>query len=68
MWFTTYNINKTDFISLIQKARQYGIISQNLGLTWQTVRFITYHHFIIFDKISASYTESSIVLSTSTSI
>ena len=28
--FSTYNIDKTDFISLIQKARQQNISSQNI--------------------------------------
>ena len=28
--FTTYNIDKADFISLIQKARQQGITSRNI--------------------------------------
>ncbi len=28
--FSTYNIDKTDFISLIQKARRQGISSQNI--------------------------------------
>ncbi len=32
--FTTYNIDKADFISLIQKARQQGITTRNIQSAW----------------------------------
>lgn len=46
--FLTYNINKADFISLIEKARQYGIMSQNIQLAWQATGLILYNLTIVF--------------------
>lgn len=46
--FSTYNINKADFISLIEKARQYGIMSQNIQLAWQATELIPYNPTIVF--------------------
>ncbi len=38
--FSTYNINKTDFISRIQKARQQGISSRNIQSAWRATGLI----------------------------
>ncbi len=50
--FSTYNIDKTDFISLIQKARRQGISSQNIQLAWRATRLIPYKPAVVFQKIS----------------
>ena len=56
--FTTYNIDKADFISLIQKARQYGITTRNIQSALQATGLIPYNPSIVFEKISASHTDS----------
>lgn len=38
--FTTYNIDKADFISLIQKARRQGISVQNIRSAWQATGLV----------------------------
>ena len=51
--FTTYNIDKADFISLIQKARQQGITARNIQSAWRATGLIPYNPSAVFDKISA---------------
>ena len=38
--FTTYNIDKVDFISLIQQARGQGISSRNIQSAWRATGLI----------------------------
>ena len=66
--FTTYNIDKADFISLIQKARQQGITSRNIQSAWRATGLIPYNPSVVFDKISTSHTERDTLPSTSTPI
>ncbi len=49
--FSTYNIDKTDFISLIQKARQQDISSRNIQLAWRATGLIPYNPSVVFQKI-----------------
>ncbi len=56
--FTTYKIDKADFISLIQKACQQGIITQTIQSALQATRFIPYNPSSIFEKILANHTDS----------
>ncbi len=51
--FTTYNIDKADFISLIQKARRQGISVQNIQSAWQATRLVPYNPSTVFQKLSA---------------
>ena len=66
--FTTYNINKADFISLIQKARQQGITTQNIQSAWRATGLIPYNPSNVFDKISVSHTDNGTLPSASTCI
>ncbi len=66
--FTTYNIDKADFISLIQKARQQGIPTRNIISALRAIGLISYNPSSVFDKISASHTDSGISASASTPI
>ena len=48
------NINKADFILLIQKVRQHGISVQNIQSAWQTTGLVPYNPSVVFQKLSAS--------------
>ena len=48
--FITYNIDKADFISLIQKARQQVITSQNIESAWRATGLIPYNPTVVFQK------------------
>lgn len=50
--FTTYNIDKADFISLIQKTRQQGISIQNIRSAWQGTGLVPYNPSVVFQKLS----------------
>ncbi len=63
--FTTYNLDKADFISLIQKARQQGINSQNIQSAWRATGLILYDPSVVFNKISIPNTEKDTLPTTS---
>ena len=46
--FTTYNIDKADFISLIQKLRRQGISFQNIRSALQATRLVPYNLSTVF--------------------
>ena len=46
--FITYNINKANFISLIQKARRQGITFRNIESAWRAIELILYNPTIVF--------------------
>ncbi len=48
---STYNIEKTDFITLIQKARRQGISSRNIQSACWATRLMLYNPAIVFQKI-----------------
>ncbi len=50
-YFSTYNIDNTNFISLIQKARRQGISSRNIQLAGRATRLIPYNLMVVFQKI-----------------
>ncbi len=50
--FSTYNLDKADFILLIQKARQYGITSRNIQSAWRAIWLIPYNPSMAFQKLS----------------
>ncbi len=50
--FTKYNIDKVDFISLIQQARQQGISSRNIQSAWRATGLIPYNPAVVFQKLS----------------
>ncbi len=50
--FTTYNIDKTDFILLIQKARRQGITSQNIKSAWKAIKLKPYNPAVVFQELS----------------
>ncbi len=50
--FSTYNVDKADFISLIQKARQNDIIFRNIQLAWRAIGLIPYNPAMVFQKLS----------------
>ena len=51
--FATYNIDKADFISLIQKAKRQGISVQNIQSAWRATGLVLYNPSTIFQKLSA---------------
>ena len=57
--FTIYNIDKTDFISLIQKARGQGITSRNIESAWRATRLIPYNPSVVFQKLSIHANDTS---------
>ena len=57
--FLTYNIDKTDFILLIQKARQHGITFRNIQLAWRAIRLLPYNPAIVFQKLSVNRNDTS---------
>ena len=57
--FSTYNIDKTDFISLIQKARRQGINSQNIQSALRATGLIPYNPAVVFQKISVHSKDNS---------
>lgn len=59
-YFTTYNIDKADFISLIQKARRQGITSRNIKSAWWATRLILYNPTVVFQKLSVHANNISI--------
>ena len=50
--FSTYNFDKADFISLIQKARQNGITSRNIQSAWRATGLIPYNPAMVFQRLS----------------
>ncbi len=50
--FSTYNVDKADFISLIQKARRQGLTSRNIQSAWRVTEFILYNPTVVFQKLS----------------
>lgn len=50
--FSTYNVDNTDFISLIQQARRQGISSRNIVSAWRATGLIPYNPAVVFQKIS----------------
>ena len=62
--FITYNINKVDFISLIQQARWQDITSQNIQSAWRATSLILYNLAVIFQKLSVCLQVPSIFSST----
>ena len=50
--FSIYNVNKEDFILLIQKAGQYDISSRNIQSAWQATGLLPYNSAIVFQKLS----------------
>ena len=53
--FTTY---KADFIFWIPKTLQYGITARNIQSAWRATGLIPYNLSVVFDKLSASNTDS----------
>ena len=41
--FTMYNINKVDFLTIVQKARKEGISSKNIESAWRATGLIPYN-------------------------
>ena len=50
--FSNYKVDKADFISLIQKARQYDITSRNIQSAWRATWLIQYNPATVFQKLS----------------
>ena len=49
--FSTYHINKANFISQIQKARRQKFFSQKIKLALQAIELIFFNPFAIFQKL-----------------
>ena len=62
--FTTYNIDKVDFISLIQQARRQGITSRNIQSAWRATGLIPYNPAVVFQKLSVRPQDTSTSSST----
>ena len=52
--FTNYNIDKANFISLIQKARRQGISVQNIRSAWRATGLVPYNPSVVFQKLSTN--------------
>ena len=50
--FSTYNIDKTDFIGLIKRARWQGISSQNIKSAWRATELISFNSSVILQKLA----------------
>ena len=59
-WFSTYNIDKVDFLTIVQKARKEGISSHNIESAWRATGFIPYHLAIVFKKLEKKEISSSV--------
>ena len=57
--FSTYNIDKADFISLIQTARRQGITSRNIQSAWRATGLISFNPAVVFQKLSVHPDDSS---------
>ena len=57
--FTTYNIDKADFISVVQEARWQGITSRNIELAWRATGLILYNPTVVFQKLSVHANNTS---------
>ena len=51
MRFSTYNIDKVDFLTIVQKACKEGISSHNIESVWRATGFIPYHPASVFKKL-----------------
>ena len=49
--FSTYNIDKTDFLTLVQKARKEGISSRNIESAWRATGLIPYNPSTVLKKL-----------------
>ncbi len=57
--FTIYNIDKADFILLIQKTRRKEIISQNIESAWRNTELIPNNPAVVFQKRSVHANNTS---------
>ena len=51
--FSTYNIDKTDFLTIVQKARKDGISSKNVESAWRATGLMPYNPFMVLKKLEA---------------
>ncbi len=49
--FSTYNIDKNDFIFMVSKAKRQDISSQNIQSAWRATVLIPYNPLVVFQKI-----------------
>ncbi len=65
--FSPYNINKADFISLIQKAKRQGISSRNIESALRATGLILFNSSVIFWrlKINKKLLSASFIMTTS---
>lgn len=49
--FTTYNIDKVDFLNLVQKARKEAISEKNIESAWRATGLIPFHPGIVLGKL-----------------
>ena len=58
--FNTYNIDKVDFLSIVQKARKEGISSQNIESAWRATGLIPYHPATVLKKLEIKEAHSPV--------
>ena len=51
MRFSIYNIDKVDFLTMVQKARREGISSHNIESAWRATGLIPYHPSTVLRKL-----------------
>ncbi len=65
--FTTYNIDKIDFISLMNQARRYKILFQNVQSAFWAISLIPCNPTFVIQKFSIGFNHTAADLITSTS-
>ena len=63
--FTTYNIDKVDYLTMVQKARKEGISSQNIESAWRATGLMPHNLTIVLKRLEAreKYNSTSICFS-----
>ena len=51
--FSTYNINKRDFLTIVQEARKESISSKNIESAWKTTGLISYNPGTVLKKLES---------------
>lgn len=49
--FTTFNVDKTDFIEILMQARKETISSKNIQTVWKTTGFISFNPSKVISKL-----------------
>ena len=51
--FSTYSIDKTDFFTIVQKAKRENMSSRNIESAWKTTSLMPYNPSVVLRKLAA---------------